>query len=124
MSHYIDLADEIIAAALPTCDARTGEAPGDYGMTPIWCNVRLGLRTYTDNHGVTRRFCAAHEAAVRGRYPEARAELERGTATFDAPGCYFCQRTAPILDGLYTAIDFGGDIGIQHVCDDCNEKAE
>lgn len=61
-----------------TCDARTGEAPGDYSMVPIWCNTARGLRTYTDNHGAIRRYCAAHEAAVRGRYPEAEPESADG----------------------------------------------
>jgi hypothetical protein len=110
----------------PTCDARTGQRAGSFGEEPLWCNVQRGLRGYVDAAGATRRYCSAprHEGVVRRRYPEPRAALDEGVAVFDAPGCWFCKRTAPILDGRYTAIDFGWELGVQHVCDDCREKAD
>ena len=53
-----------------TCSARSGYRAHTYGYVPAWCNVHLGLRSYVDERGVIRYFCAQHEDAVRARWPE------------------------------------------------------
>lgn len=76
-----------VATLAPTCEARVGVLPGDYGLTPLWCSIRLGLTVWTDRTGVTHRACRHHLAGMRSRYPErsaARADLEAGTAYFSA----------------------------------------
>lgn len=110
-----------------TCEARTGQRAGEFHEEPIWCNAQRGLRSFLDATGTRRWYCPAlhHKDTVARRYGvQARWALDAGEAVFDAPGCYFCHRTAPILDGRYTAIDFGREVGIQHVCDDCRERAD
>lgn len=54
-----------------TCDARQGFRANEDGYpAPLWCGVTIGLRSYVDTAGFTRRYCAHHEDAVRGRWPE------------------------------------------------------
>jgi hypothetical protein len=68
-----------------TCDARTGEAPDDYGFRPLWCRTGIGLREFFDAQGTVRRYCAAvgHKEAVEGRYGKRRSEVrEAVTAAF------------------------------------------
>ncbi len=99
-------------ATLVTCDARTGELPGDYGMTPLWCNAAVGLTTYTDKYGTDRRYCRHHMSAVLYRYP----------ALETIEPCAICHDLTPILEGIYTRVTFGGDV--VNLCDICREKGE
>lgn len=108
---------EAIAAA-PTCEAKLRSFDRASEKVPPYCRRKVALGSFIDRQGIRRYHCQAegHKAKVVQLHGEAR---------FDPPpGCYFCHRTAPILDGTYTAIDFGPRVGIQHVCDDCNEKAD
>lgn len=71
-----------------TCEARTGEAPDDYGYRPLWCRTSIGLREFFDAQGTVRRYCAAvgHKAAVEGRYGKRRTELREAiSAAFAGP---------------------------------------
>lgn len=38
--------------------------------------------------------------------------------------CFLCHREDEILAGTYTRVDFGGDVGIQLVCDICSSRAD
>jgi hypothetical protein len=58
------------ATLIATCSARSGYEATSHGFIPAWCNVHLGLRSYTDERGFTRHYCAQHEDVVRGRWPE------------------------------------------------------
>lgn len=104
----------VVTASAPSkCDANaTGVSVTAWGFDSLPCQVRTGLRSFTDREGVVRFYCGSlgHEADARRRF-----------GLLDA--CYFCGRIAPILDGIYTRIDFAG-IGVRNVCDLCREKAD
>ena len=84
-----------------TCEARTGYYASDHGFRPLWCHQWKGLRSFEDATGQTRSYCAApgHRENVASRFglapvephdavaaAKARADLERGTAHFNASG--------------------------------------
>lgn len=74
-----------------TCDARLGwaERPEGWGRTPIYCRQRVGLTSFRDVAGRTRRHCsrAGHRAAAVRRYgewqPEQADPLTQGKALED-----------------------------------------
>lgn len=97
--------------ATPTCDARVGEFAGDYGMLPLWCSTTVGLTSYEDAQGVTRRFCRHHGAVVRHRWP---------VATPRPDGCVVCKR--PVIEELAISVEWHGRIGL--VCHVCQERGD
>lgn len=57
--------------APPTCDAHaTGRAATDWGFVSLPCQTRVGLRSFFDQRGVVRYYCAApeHKANVERRF--------------------------------------------------------
>lgn len=77
-----------------TCDARLGwaERPEGWGRTPIYCRQQVGLTSFRDAVGRTRRHCsrAGHRAAAVRRFgewvePESVPEAYR--VVCDIPGC-------------------------------------
>ena len=66
---------------MTTCDARTHRtrvAPGGYGLERLPCGQKVGLRSFTDRNGETRRYCAleGHRYDVERRYGVAEPEPE------------------------------------------------
>ena len=77
---------QAVATIRPTCDARTGEFRGEYRFERLWCNVSLGLRSFTDARGILRHYCAAagHREAVVARYGLAPVAPEDGVTAAKA----------------------------------------
>ena len=103
------------AIASPTCDARVGELPSDFGMAPLWCGTTRGLTRYTDTNGVERRYCGAykHGDIVRFRYPVKTTSPLRDI-------CVVCRDD--IRDDLYILVNVGAGVG--PVCATCQAHAE
>jgi hypothetical protein len=53
-----------------TCEARVGFYPGEFAEMPLWCSASVGLTTWTDTDGRTRRACRHHLARMLHRFPE------------------------------------------------------
>lgn len=88
-----------VATLAPTCEARVGFYPGEYGESPLWCSARIGLTVWEDSRGQTHRACRHHVDGLQHRYPEqtpARAALDVGIAVFDRNDpCPRCGRGGP-----------------------------
>jgi len=75
--------------AAVTCSAKTRMLDRT-GVGIPYCQARVALRSLVDASGTVRHYCNApgHRGLVVRAFGEtipARVELERGTATFDAP---------------------------------------
>ena len=100
------------ATLAPTCEARTGFAPGEWEPMPLWCSTRIGLTVWTDRAGQTHRACRHHVAGLRYRYPEA-----------TVPECYRCHRSIPKgseEDELAVMVSLGGRLALK--CFRCQDK--
>ncbi len=53
------MTDTATASPPPTCEARTGFTPGEFGFLPTPCGQTRGLRVLVDGQGRNHYFCAA-----------------------------------------------------------------
>ena len=88
------------STAAPTCEARVGFYPGDYGELPLWCSARIGLTVWQDHNGVTHRACRHHVDAMRARFRVQEEErVERVISEASRPLRAFERRTVVVEEG-------------------------
>lgn len=65
---------------------------------------------------------AREYAAIRDPLYGSSLEVKHRGTIVPMEACFICKK--PIVDGLYTRVDFSGEIGVVPVCDICLEKAD
>lgn len=102
------------ASAPPKCDASTTKIGiTEWGMRGIVCQVRTGLRSFTDRSGQTRWYCGSqgHQQNVERRFGR------------EMPMCYRCARLIPPgspMDEMAVTVSIGGAIRLK--CSYCQDK--
>ena len=90
-------------ATAPTCEARVGFYAGEWSEMPVYCSARIGLTTWTDRNGTTRRACRHHVEAMRARFGVQEQErVARVISEASRPLRAFERRTVVVEDhGAY-----------------------
>lgn len=87
-------------ATAPTCEARVGFYAGEWSEMPVYCSARIGLTTWTDRNGTTRRACRHHVEAMRARFGVQEEErVARVISEASRPLRAFERRTVVVEEG-------------------------